>query len=159
MRQALKAGRADEIVGAYDRRVGLLAEFATDNPPFVELVTDGLQLALALRAVGREREADALLDRADAAIRQSFSHGAVPNWVYAAASSIWAAQGRKEQALAALATAVDRGWHYAPPTPLPDMGDIPSFASLRGDPRFERLRQQLKDHLQQERRKLGPIPI
>lgn len=159
LRQTLKAGRAAEIVAAYDRRVGVLAELSARDPPNVDLITYGLQVALALRAVGREREADALLARADAAVRRSFSHGAVPNWMYAGASSIWAAQGRKQEALAALQTAVDRGWQYSPLTPLPDMGDIPSFASLRGDPVFERLRQRLKAHLQQERRKLGPLPV
>jgi tetratricopeptide (TPR) repeat protein len=159
LRQTLKAGRAAEIVAAYDRRVGILAEFATDNPPNVDIITDGLQVALALRTVGRAREADALLRRADAAIRQSFSHGAVPNWMYAAASGVWAAQGRKDEALAALKKAIDRGWQYSPLTPLPDMADIPSFTSLRGDQRFEQLRQRLKDHIQREKHDLGPVPV
>jgi hypothetical protein len=109
--------------------------------------------------VGRAREADALLRRADAAIRQSFSHGAVPNWMYAAASGVWAAQGRKDEALAALKKAIDRGWQYSPLTPLPDMADIPSFTSLRGDQRFEQLRQRLKDHIQREKHDLGPVPV
>jgi tetratricopeptide (TPR) repeat protein len=159
LRETLRAGRAAEIVAAYDRRVGLLAELATGNPSNVDLITHGLQVALALRAMGREREAKALLGRADAAIRRSFSHGAVPNWMNAGASGVWAAQGRKEEALAALKTAIDRGWQYTPLTPLPDMADIPSFASLRGDPRFEQLRQRLKDHIQRERRAVGPIPV
>jgi tetratricopeptide (TPR) repeat protein len=159
LRETLKTGRAAEIVDAYDRRVGLLAELTTGNPSNVDLITNGLQVALALRAVGREREAAALLDRADAAIRQSFSHGAVPNWMYAGASGVWAAQGRKGEALAALKTAIDRGWQYSPLTPLPDMADIPSFVSLRGDPRFEQLRQRLKDHIQRERREVGPVPV
>ncbi|MBA2918318.1 MULTISPECIES: hypothetical protein [Sphingomonas] len=159
LRETLKAGRAAEIVAAYDRRVGLLAELTAGNPSNVDLITNGLQVALALRAVGREREADELLVRADSAIRQSFSHGAVPNWLYAGASGVWAAQGRKEEALAALKAAIDRGWQYAPLTPLPDMAEIPSFAGLRGDPRFERLRQRLKDHIQRERRAVGPVPV
>jgi tetratricopeptide (TPR) repeat protein len=159
LRQTLKAGRAAEIVAAYDRRVGVLAKFATGHPANVDAITDGLQLALALRAVGRGREADALLGKADAAVRQSFSYGAVPNWMYAGASGVWAAQGRKDEALAALKTAIDRGWQYAPLTPLPDMADIPSFAGLRGDPRFEQLRQRLKDHIRREKQEVGPIPV
>jgi tetratricopeptide (TPR) repeat protein len=159
LRQTLKAGRAGEIVAAYDRRAGRLRTLASADAPTFSLVTDGLQVALALRQVGREREAAALLDRADAAIRRSQSHGAIPNWMYAAAASIWAAQGRKEQALAALEEAIQRGWHYAPMTPMPDMGDIPSFAGLRGDPRFEQLRHRLNDHLARERRALGKVPV
>lgn len=159
LRQLLKAGRAAEIVAAYDRRVGVLGQVAALDGPSGVKVTNGLQVALALRAVGRRQEADALLNRADAAIRTSLSHGAIPNWMYASAAGVWAAQGRKEEAVAALQTAIDRGWHYAPMTPLPDIGDIPSFASLRGDARFERLRQRLKDHIQRERRELGALPV
>ena len=159
LRQTLKAGRAAEIVAAYDGRVGRLGAIASGNAPNAAKVTEGLQVALALREVGRRPEAAALLGQADAAVQYSFSKGAVPNWMYAAAASIWAVQGRKDDALAALQTAIDRGWSYAPMTPLPDMADIPSLASLRGDPRFERLRQRLKHHLERERRELGPVPV
>jgi hypothetical protein len=122
-------------------------------------VLDEPLVALALRAVGRHQEADAMLAQADAAIRQSQSHGAIPNWMYAAASEVWAAQGRRDAALTALATAIDRGWHYSPMTPLPDIADIPAFAGLRGDSRFETLRRRLLDHNDAERRKLGPVPV
>jgi DNA-binding SARP family transcriptional activator len=159
LRQVLRDGRAAEIVSAYDRQVGTLAALRSGKASNSDSVLEGLQVALALRAVGRRQEADALLARADAAIRESQSHGAMPNWMYAAASGVWAAQGRQDLALNALATAIDRGWHYSPMTPLPDMEDIPSFAGLRGDPRFEALRHRLLDHNEAERRKLGPVPI
>jgi tetratricopeptide (TPR) repeat protein len=158
LRQTLKA-RPAEVVAVYDRKVGDLGLLHDDNVPFDVLVTDGLQVALALRAVGRAAEADRLLARADAAIRRSTSHGAVPNWLPAGAAGIWVAQGRREDALAALRTSLDRGWHYMPFTPMPDMGDIPSFQSLRGDPRFEALRQRELDHLAREKRELGPSPV
>lgn len=159
LRQVLQAGRASEIVAAYDRKIGDLGRLASDDVPNETIITEGLQVALALRAVGRVREADALLARADRAIRRSYGYGAVPNWLPAAAAGVWAAQGRKEEALAALKTALDRGWHYSPMTPLPDMDDIPSFGSLRGDARFERLRQRELDHIARERRELGAVPV
>lgn len=159
LRQVLRDGRAKEIVGAYDRRVGPLAGVASGKGPKEEIINYGLQVAQALAAVGRKQEAAILLARADAALRGSLARGSVPNWLYASAAGVWAAQGRREEALKALETALDRGWHYSPMTPLPDMGEIPSFASLRGDPRFERLRQRELDHLARERRELGPVPV
>jgi glycosyltransferase A (GT-A) superfamily protein (DUF2064 family) len=159
LRQTLKGGRAAEIVAAYDRRIGDLSRLHDADVPTGDIMTTGLQVALALRAVGRTDEAERLLARADAAIRRSYTHGAVPNWMPAGASGVWAAQGRREEALAALKTALDAGWHYMPLTPLPDMGDIPSFQSLRGDLRFEVLRRRELDHLARERRELGPVPI
>lgn len=159
LRQVLKAGRPHEIVAAYDRRIGRLAHIDDEEAPAAVRMTDGLQVALALRAVGRTADADRLLARADAAVRDSMSHGEVPNWLPAAASGVWAAQGRHDQALGALEKAIERGWHYTPLTPLPDIGDIPSFAGLRGEPRFERLRQRLRDQIARENRELGVIPI
>ncbi|HEV2567072.1 hypothetical protein [Sphingomonas sp.] len=150
LRQVLKAGRPQEIVQAYDRRVGRLAHLDNANAANSLIMTDGLQVALALRAVGRTQDADRLLARADAAVRAAMRHGEVPNWLPAAASGVWAAQGRHEEALVALEQAIERGWHYTPKTPLPDMADIPSFAGLVGNPRFERLRHQLRDHIRRE---------
>jgi hypothetical protein len=159
LQQVLRDGRAAEIVSAYDRRVGILGDLHSVTAASSRRVLDEPLVALALRAVGRHQEADAMLAQADAAIRQSQSHGAIPNWMYAAASEVWAAQGRRDAALTALATAIDRGWHYSPMTPLPDIADIPAFAGLRGDSRFETLRRRLLDHNDAERRKLGPVPV
>lgn len=159
MRQVLQAGRAVEIAAAYDRRVGALAELANPNASSDLPIMYGVQVAQALIAVGRTEEGTAMLARGDAAIRKSLGHGDMPNWMYAGAAGVWAAQGRTTDALSALETAIRRGWRYAPMTPMPDIADIPSFAALRGDARFERLRRVLLDHLAAEKRKLGPVRI
>lgn len=159
LNQVLRDGRPAEIAAAYDRRIGALGELTTANAPNSLRVLEGLQVALALRAVGRGEEAEKMLARADAAIRDSLGHGAIPNWMRAAAAEVWAAQGRRQQALAALATAIGQDWHYSPMTPLPDIADVSAFASLRGDPRFEALRHRLLDHNEAERRKLGRVPV
>lgn len=157
IRQVLQAGRPAEIVSAYDRRIGVLAELTGPSAAADVLVLEGLQVALALRAVGRAGEGEAMLARADAVIRKSLGYGRLPNWMHAAAAGIWAAQGRREEAITALETAIRGGWHYSPMTPEPDLAEIPSFEQLRRDPRFERLRRQELDHLARERRKLGPV--
>jgi tetratricopeptide (TPR) repeat protein len=159
LRQVLKAGRPGEIVAAYDRRVGVMAALVSGDVSNDVPITFGVQVAQALKAVGRTQEGAMLLARGDAAVRKSLSHGDMPNWMYAGAAGVWAAQGRTEDALSALETAVRRGWHYAPMTPMPDIADIPSFAGLRGNARFERLRRELRDHLSAERRKLGSAPV
>ncbi len=159
LRQAVRDGRHAEVVAAYDVPSGRLNNLSSDDAPNAARITEGLQVALSLRALGRDRDASFLLGRADAAIRRSSSLGAVPNWMHAGAASVWAVQGRTDEAIVALATAVARGWHYAPMTPLPDMSDIPSFASLHGNPRFETLRGRLREQIERERRALGPVPI
>lgn len=159
LRQVLRAGRVGEIVGAYDRRVGRLGRIASGKAPNEELINEGLQVALALRAVHRDGESARLLTQADAAIRKSIAHGRIPNWLYASAAGVWAAQGRRDEALVALGMALDRGWHYSPMTPRPDMGDIPSFAGLRGDSRFKRLRRRELDHFAREQREAEPMPV
>lgn len=159
LHQVLRDGRPAEIVDAYDRRIGALGEVASGKGSNSLRVLEGVDVALALRAAGRRADADRLLSQADAAVRDSLGYGAIPNWMYAAAAGIWAAQGRREQALTALATAIDRGWHYSPMTPMPDIADIPSLASVRDDPRFQALRRRLMDHNEAERRRLGPVPV
>ena len=158
MRQVLKAGRPAEIVTAYDRRIGFLADLYNSRVSIGAFVLEGLQVALALRAVGRTREADSILARADATILRSLAHGLIPNWLDAGSAGVWAAQGRMTDAIDALERAMQRGWHYSPMTPMPDLSEDPSFFALRGNPRFERLRKLEREHLKRERRKLGPVP-
>lgn len=157
LRQLLRSGRAADIAAAFDGRIGILQDIRSGNADPVLLTREGVQVALALRAVGRSREGDALLARADGAIRRSLAHGEMPNWMHAAAAEVWAAQGRREDALQALEQAIARGWHPAPATPMPDLADVPAFGSLRGDPRFEALRHREQAHLEQERRKLDQL--
>jgi hypothetical protein len=159
LRQVLQAGRAREIVAAYDRRVGFMAALASREAANDLPIMVGVQVAQALQQVGRAEEGARLLARGDAAVAKALSHGDMPNWMYAGAAGIWSAQGRTDEALSALETAVQRGWRYAPMTPMPDIADIPSFAGLRGHPRFERVRRELLDHLAAEKRKLGPVRV
>ncbi|NNM78148.1 hypothetical protein HJG53_14710 [Sphingomonas sp. ID1715] len=157
--QALASGRAAEIVAAFDRRIGSLGGLQDGSASFDDIVDLSPSIALALRKAGRNADAEQLLARADAALRASMGGGASPNWLYAAAARVWAAQGRRDVALSALATALDRGWHHAPVTPLPDLANVPAFQTLHGDPVFERLRARERDHLLHERAKLGSSPF
>jgi tetratricopeptide (TPR) repeat protein len=160
MQRLLAGGRASELVARFEAGgPGNLSQLARRTDDRSLLVAFAPDMALALRAVGRARDADALLSRTDAELRRVYAAGPVPDWVDAGLARLRAAQGRRTEALAALARAIDRGWHYAPLTPMPDIANLYAFRSLQGDPRFEALRHQLLDRLERERRSLGATSV
>lgn len=113
-------------------------------------------VALALRSAGDEDEARALLQLAEA--RSGETKGrSLDKQVQLA--RIYAVQGRTNEAIGLLSSAVRGGW--LPPF-LPIHTDIaldPPLAELRKDPRFEPLRQQILGHLRKERAELGPVSL
>lgn len=135
---------------------------AAANPAeFEKLVgPDGLvdvvpSLALALRTAGGEAEARDLLARAEAVAKARPPH----NETDIALARIYAAAGRKDEAMQLLSRAVSRGW--IPPY-LPVHTDIaldPPLAELKGDPRFEKLRRQVLDFIAKERAELGKVRL
>jgi hypothetical protein len=154
----INAGRAREVVQAYDR--GELSQpsaaAATINSRWFE---DGPVVAAALRVVGRGQEADRLLSRLDRAggLAQRRSGGRLPARFLAMAAGTWAMVGKQQQALSALEKASSLGWLYVADlddSSLPDIGDEPALHSLRGMPRFEAFRAHLNADLARERREL-----
>jgi hypothetical protein len=116
-------------------------------------------MALALRQAGRNAEAERLLARVEHVISRSRDQERTPNWVHAAAAQVAALQGRRGEALTSLARAVALGWHHVSWGPNPDIADLPAFRSLRGEPRFERIRARLRADFERERRETGPIAV
>jgi hypothetical protein len=158
LRSLMNAGRAREVAQLYDRRFSSPEMMAAAHPTgHVSFVGDSVVVALALRQAGRGAEADRLLALADAAARRRLARGRVPRWYLADCAAIWAALGRRDQALSALERAVGLGWYYAGILSLGDIGDEPAFRSLRGEPRFERIRATFKAHIERERLELGPV--
>lgn len=109
--------------------------------------------ALALRAAGDETQAQALLKLAEADA-QSSGRASPEDDIRLA--RIYAVQGRADEALGLLSSAVRSGW-LPPYLPLhTDLALDPPLNELRQDPRFERMRQQILGHLAKERAELGP---
>jgi TolB-like protein/Tfp pilus assembly protein PilF len=106
-------------------------------------------VAVALRQTGHSSEAARLLGTAESAGVQQLKDGQAES--QALLARIYAVQGRKEDALSLLATAVNRNWLPAPPLMLTDITLDPAFAGLKGDPRFERLRQHILGTIKRER--------
>jgi TolB-like protein/DNA-binding winged helix-turn-helix (wHTH) protein len=156
----INAGRAADVVALYDSDDGILQIFRGRPPgPPAAHFQDGPIVAAALRAVGREIEAERILAQIDRDIVEALrrSGGRAPSLFWAQAAQTWAMRGKTEAALAALERARENGWvyvHWWDDDALRDIGDEPAFRALRGQPRFERLRAELNGHLARERGEL-----
>ena len=106
-------------------------------------------VAIALRQNGHGEQAAELLAAADFEANSALRGGDPLG--YALASRVSAVQGRKEEAISRLSTAVNRNWIPLPPLLLTDIALDPALASLRDDPRFERLRKQIFGAIKRER--------
>ena len=147
----LNNGQANKLMDAYDNSVGLLGIHRGQRVR-VDQLRQAPIVALALRKAGRPVEADQLLNEANAIVQNVYGQNrSVPFNFDAATAALWAVQGRTEEALSALERAFARGWIHAEPTDLPTLGDEPAFVSLRGHPRFERIKSNLAAHLARER--------
>lgn len=146
----LKAGRARELAAAYDRPAGLLS-LRSDAPVRADQLHETAVVALALRQAGRRADADRLLSQAASRIATIYRQATIPFQLDADVAAIWAVQGRRDQALSMLERAMRRGWTDSADTDLRNIEDEPAFVSLRGQPRFERIRASLAAHLARER--------
>lgn len=149
--------RHSELLETYDSPAGLLGLKKGQRPRLDQLQAVPV-VALALRAGGRNAEADRLLAEADSTIRAVLAQQRrTPSWLHANAAAVWALQGRHDQALTALERAVSDGWMHADQTDLPDIGDEPGFQSLRGNGRFEAIRTRISRHLARESREAAAL--
>jgi TolB-like protein/DNA-binding winged helix-turn-helix (wHTH) protein/tetratricopeptide (TPR) repeat protein len=154
----LKAGRSKELAATYDSPVGLLS-LRPNEPVRADQLHEVAVVALALRQAGRPADADRLLSKAASTIEGIYSQRAIPFALDADVAAISAVQGRRDQALSMLERAMRRGWTHTDDTDLPDIGDEPAFSSLRGQPRFERIKAGLAAHLAHERSETEELHI
>ena len=146
----LRVGRARELSAMYDSPVGLLS-LHPNAPVRADQLHETAVVALALKEAGREADADRLLAKADSTIGAVYRQRTIPFVLDADVAAIMAVEGRRDRALAMLERAMRRGWTDSNNTDLPNIADEPAFRSLRGEPRFDRLRRSLVAHLARER--------
>ena len=124
------------------------AEFATGDGPEHFLFSAPL-IVIALKQTGHAREAADLLSIADTKAKAGLKDSSPLSSVLLA--RIYAIQGRGEAALSLLTQAINRHWLPQPPDLPVDLAQDPALARLKGDPRFERLRQQILGAIARER--------
>jgi TolB-like protein/DNA-binding winged helix-turn-helix (wHTH) protein/tetratricopeptide (TPR) repeat protein len=154
----LNAGRAKELAATFDSPAGLLSLHANE-PVRVDQLHEAAVVALALRQAGRTADADRLLSKASSTVAAVYRQRTIPVDLDADVAAIWAVQGRRDQALSMLERAMRRGWTDTGSTELADIADEPAFSSLRGQPRFERIRAGLAAHLARERTETEKLHI
>jgi len=154
----LNRGRASELVQTFDSPMGLLG-MRPGQRLRGDLLRDAPTVALALRQVGRDDEANRLLRESDAIVREIYRRGPVAFSFDADAAAIWSVQGRQDEALSALERAMQRGWMHISDSDLKDIAAEPAFVSLRGHPRFERIRARIRAHYERERHETARLRI
>jgi tetratricopeptide (TPR) repeat protein len=155
------SGRGAQLVKLYRAVASSPEEFESVTGGF-GMLSVGPTVAIALRQAGDQAEADRLLAAAEASLKSTLNGtgsamSVAQNEAYLA--RVYAAQGRNSEALQHLEAAVKAGW--IPDVPLfpTDLLTDPSFALLKGEPRFMALRQKIFDRVKQERAELGPFTL
>ena len=154
----LNGGRAKELAATYDSAVGLLS-LEPNQPLRADQLHETAVVVLALRQAGRSMDGDRLLGEADRKIATVYHQRTIPFELDANVAAIRAVEGRPDEAMSMLERAMQRGWTHTGNTDLPDLSDEPAFSSLRGQPRFERIRASVAAHLLRERAETEKLHI
>jgi adenylate cyclase len=109
-------------------------------------------IVVALQQNGHPREASALLSAAEFEAKDQLKGGTPASSVNLA--RIFAVQGRKDEAISLLASAINRRWLPEPPVLQVDLNNDPALSGLKADPRFQQLRGQILGTVARERAKL-----
>jgi adenylate cyclase len=119
-----------------------------DNPDNHHFLYSAPLVAIALQQNGHADKAKELIWFAEATAKRSTDTKLLKDVLLA---RIYAVESRKEDAIALLTGAINRGFLPDAPELLPDLHSDPALASLKGDPRFERARDQLVGTIARER--------
>lgn len=140
LRSLLNEGRAAEVVAFYDRAGGTPEALAARNPRRDQFFAVAPPFVIALRASGRDGEADRLLRHARSLLQPALAAPLVHRNALALDAALLALEGRQAPALDRLEQAHARGWLYTRRDELPDLALEPAFRTLAGNPRFQRIR-------------------
>ena len=152
----LNAGRWRELAETYDSPVGLFG-LGPGRRVRIDQAHEAPVVALALRQAGRGAEADRLLRDAERAVRAAYRRGRVPFWFEADAAALYAAEGKRDEALATLERAFQRGWRQNGGADLRHIADEPAFRSLQNERRFKSLVARIEAHYARERREVEQL--
>jgi hypothetical protein len=146
--------RWSDIVAIYDSRAGVMGELTNGDPSGrMARISFGGLTALALKKVGRDADAIKVALATEEAIKFALAKGEVPAEYLAHIAQDEAVLGHHDAALTHLEQAYSMGWRmFLMTSRYMDPADDPTFATLRGNPRFERLDRLVKAHKARERK-------
>jgi len=151
-RMYLLSGRSKTLADLYlslkmspDAYADLAQADAPDDPHFLYCAP---LIALALKQNGHADKAAALLSLAE---MKAKTRGGTDPQNAVLLARVYAVQGRRDDALGLLTGAIARGFIPQAPELLPDLNSDPALANLKGDARYERVRQQLLGTIARER--------
>ena len=157
LKSLVNHGRATEVVDLYRRRFGSPEKLQPYPGGHMDFVPDAATMAVALRDVGMNEEADRMLKLARQAVDARLRRGRVPRQYFYRAALVAAAQREDRTALEWLAKADASKWWYAKEFALPDIADEPAFRKLRDNPRFQAIAQRQRAWQAKERREIAPL--
>lgn len=150
-------GRFREFIGYYDAAFQSTEDFynlspSTDKGLFRAFAPN---VAVLLRAAGRTKEAEQILDR-DEQLISGFLNNGPPDDYYVDLAQLRAAQGRDDGVVPLLDKALAAGWLPDRQFTAIDIAQEPCFAGLVGRADFQRLRQRILARIEEERRIAAP---
>ncbi len=151
--------RWSDLVAIYDAGLGLMQDVKGSDPGgrYYRQVFAPVY-AIALNRVGRDPDAMRLVRMADEGARFTLAKGEVHPEPLVAIAGADAILGRRNDALDHLEQAFAKNWRLDEFVWF-RLGDRPEFATLRGNPRFERLRRIQDAHIAKERRETRALGI
>lgn len=159
----IRDGRADELLAYYDEGLGspeaLRAYGESELRPHHFIPNFAIYLGQAMRDAGRDEEAAAMFELAQASVTrwQASGYPDMTSTIFEA--NLAAATGERERAISAVRLLVEElGWPYALQSPgvalQGPLGSDPVWADLRDDPELVGILQPVNEVLERERRAL-----
>ena len=145
--------RWSDITALYDQGAGVMGDLTNGDPSGrVARITFGGLTALALKKAGRDSDAIKVALATEEAVKFALAKGEVPAEFLTHIAQDEAVLGHHDAALTHLEQAYSKGWRMFQGTGrYMDLADDPTFAALRGNPRFERINRSVKAHKAKER--------
>ena len=157
-RAMVRLGRSRELVKLYRAGFGDADDFISRTGRLNMLGDLAPTLSVALASTGSAQEGAYLLSATSRRLEKVLSR--VPSRDAAGRlAAVRAAQGERDQSLALLGVALNRGWMPDGRNVALDLADEPAFAGMRSDPRFQAVRKRILDHIAREKAELGPLPV
>ena len=142
------SGRSADLANKYLSLKLAPAEFSKLGDPEHFLYSAPI-VATALQKSGHPREAMALLALAEEQAKRKAVDGTPLSSILLA--RVYAAQGKKDEALPLLNSAINRGWLPEPPLLQTDLNNDPPLERLKGNAQFEKARAQILGTIARER--------